>query len=159
MNFKNRTSDPERFTTEAGRKYANTYEITIDKNGHKTLNKTGETNTYAMIQEYLEESKIENILKRATEDPTVLEAANGQYIDCTEMPTTLAEAQNLIIRLNTEFDSLPIETKKKFDMSAEKYVAEYGNENWAKAMNMVVEKVEEAETKIEKKEKEVTENE
>lgn len=111
------------------------YMETIDENGHRTLEQTGETNTYAMIQASLEETKIENIIRRATlGDPTALTQTMGAYMDTTDMPTSLAEMQNAIITIENEFKKLPLETRLKFNQSAEKYISMYGSEEWAKIM-------------------------
>lgn len=129
--YRNRSSEPVKAKSNAGSKYANTYEITIDENKHKVLAKTGETNIYATIQEGLEESKIENILARAGQgDVTALYQREAQYGDFTNAPKTLAEAQKMIISIQNEFDKLPAEVKAKFDHSAERYVEEYGSQDW-----------------------------
>ena len=49
-------------------------------------------------------------------------------------PRSLAEAQNAILRLSTEFDKLPTDIKEKFDNSKEKFVQEYGTDEWAEKM-------------------------
>lgn len=130
----------ERAGTEeapAGTKTEPVYQTVIDKNGVKDLKKTGETNVYDIIQESLEQSKIENIIRRAREgDPTALGITEGQYIDSTEIPESLAEAQQLIIKLKNEFDKLPIDVRRQFNMSAEEYVASYGSETWIKALGI-----------------------
>ena len=111
------------------------YMETIDENGHRTLEKNGETDTYAMIQASLEETKIENIIRKATlGDPTALTQTMGAYIDTTDMPTSLAEMQNTIITIENEFNRLPLATRLKFNQSAEKYISMYGSEEWAKIM-------------------------
>lgn len=111
------------------------YMETIDENGHRTLEQVGETDTYALIQASLEETKIENIIKRATlGDPTALTQTMGAYMDTTDMPTSLAEMQNAIIAIENEFNKLPLETRLKFNQSAEKYISMYGSEEWANIM-------------------------
>jgi hypothetical protein len=111
------------------------YMEAIDENGHRTLEQTGETDTYAMIQASLEETKIENIIRRATlGDPTALTQTMGAYVDTTDMPTSLAEMQNAIITIENEFNKLPLETRLKFNQSPEKYISMYGTEEWAKIM-------------------------
>lgn len=113
------------------------YTMCIDKNGHKYLKETGKTNTYNLIQESLEETKIENIMRRAERgDLTALNITNGQYLDITELPNTLAEAQNFVIKATQDFERLPLEIRRKFDMSPEKYVATFGSETWATAMGI-----------------------
>ncbi|QCS36552.1 minor capsid protein [Capybara microvirus Cap3_SP_450] len=155
IRFKNRSSAPEHFKSEPGSRYAKKYEITIDEHGHKTLEHIGETDQYAKIQSYLEETKIENILKRAEAgDRSALEAAIGRYEDMTEAPKTLAEAQNLMVALENEFKSLDINTRAKFDHSLEVYINKYGSEPWMEAIGMI--KKEEP-AQEEKKEVEVNE--
>lgn len=137
MKFRSRTSGPVKMTTETGSKFAPVYEMELDKDNHKTLKQTGETNAYAKIQEYLEETKIENILTRvALGDAEALNKVQGNYLDTTDMPKNLAEAQNAIIRLTEQFNQLPIDVRREFDMSPEKYIAEYGGDRWMSAMGL-----------------------
>ena len=57
--------------------------------------KTGETDVYALIQSRLDETKIENIIKRATYDPTALGSYDWtnseQMVDITDAPTNYHE--------------------------------------------------------------------
>lgn len=126
---------PETEESPAGTATEPEYTEYIDENGHLSLKLTGETPTYEMIQASLEETKIENIIQRATlGDPTALAATQGAYIDTTDLPTSLAEMQNMLINANNEFNKLPLETRLKFDQSAEKYISMYGTKEWAKLM-------------------------
>lgn len=126
---------PDTIATPEGTSTEPEYMEVIDENGHKKLEQTGETDTYAMIQASLEETKIENIIRRATlGDPTALTQTMGAYMDTTDMPTSLAEMQNAIITIENEFNKLPLETRLKFNQSAEKYISMYGSEEWAKIM-------------------------
>lgn len=123
-----------------GSKFHDNWEVTIDERGHKTLMQSGSTNTYAKIQEHLEETLIENILQRAAlGDEEALNRVNAQYLDTTDMPKTLAEAQNKIISIKNEFEKLPIELRRQFDFSPEKYIQEYGTEPWMKTMGFIKE--------------------
>lgn len=122
---------PNTEETPAGSKEESVYEMMIDLNGHKILKEKGKTNIYDIIQESLEQSKIENIIRRATEgDIMALQMMNGEYVDVTDVPHTLAEAQNFVIKAKQEFDQLPIKIRQKFNMSAEQYIAEYGHSSW-----------------------------
>lgn len=117
----------------------NDYEIQIDKKGHKTLKQVGEHDIYEEIQSFLEETKIENILARAAAgDLNTLNQRTGLYIDVTDSPKTLAEAQNAILKLGNYFDSLPTDVRAKFDNSKEKFVQEYGSEEWLNNMGFKV---------------------
>lgn len=129
----------ERFYANPGSRMHNDYEIQIDKKGHKTLKKVGEHDIYEEIQSFLEETKIENILARAAAgDLNALNQRTGLYIDVTDSPKTLAEAQNAILKLGNYFDSLPADIRAKFDNSKEKFVQEYGSEEWLNNMGFKV---------------------
>lgn len=128
-----------------GDKFHPEFEIKVDKNGHKTLVETGEhTNRYAKIQEDLESTKIENIIKRAQlGDPDALSRKEGMYLDLAEMPNSFKEAQDKILKIKSEFEKLPIEIRRQYDMSPEKYIQEFGSEKWMKTMGFIKETVKE----------------
>lgn len=158
MEFYNRTNLPPKVGTPTGDREATTYQTRIDENGHKITEAVGKTNIYDKIQSSLEETKIENIIKRFTEgDMTAFRTGEPIYADITGAPKSLMEAQNMIIKITDEFNSLPVEVRAKFDHSPEKYVAMYGGEEWAAAVGYEVKKAEPAaETTVEAKNEEVT---
>ena len=65
------------------------YAYRIDENGMKTLEKVGEVDVYAQIQTYLEETKIENIIKRATHDPAAIGNQDWMNSETRTFPTLL----------------------------------------------------------------------
>lgn len=130
---------PETIPSETGTEFDKTYMMKYDDQGNKVLLCTGKTNRYEEIQSHLEETQIENILARATLDPSVLEQKIGQYVDTTNMPKTLVEAQNTMLALKYEFESLPAEIRYKFDGSLDKYMANYGTEEWATKIGLIKE--------------------
>lgn len=135
MKFYNRSEKPPVKATPAGEKEEETYEMSIDLRGHKTLQKSGKTNVYDFIQESLEETKIENIIRRALGgDESALATMHGVYMDVTDAPKSLAEMQQAVITANQEFEKLPIEIREKFNHSALQYVAEFGTEEWIKKL-------------------------
>lgn len=126
------------FPVENGSKMHNTYQIKIDKTGHKTLHKTGESNWYEKTQAALEDTLIENILMKASMgDMSALNRIEGKFLDTTEMPTNLAEAQRAMYRLRTEFEKLPVEIRAQFDHSPEVFINEYGTERFFEKMGMI----------------------
>lgn len=141
MNFYSRLNPAPVIETPTGSKEATTYQTQIDENGHKVTVPIGKTNIYDRIQSSLEETKIENIIKRFTEgDISAFRQGEPLYADMTEAPKTLMEAQNMIIRITDEFNNLPVEVRAKFDHSPEKYVALYGGEVWAEAVGYEIKK-------------------
>lgn len=153
--FYSRYNRPETIPCETGNDFDKVRNFIINEKGHKVLVITGETNRYERIQAHKESCLIENILTAAVVDPSILNKRKGAYIDTVGMPKTLAEYQNLSIKLKQEFNELPVEKRAKFDHSAEKYVMQYGTKEWGEALGLVKEKVSEetaTETKEEKKE-------
>lgn len=144
----------ENLSTPSGDKIQYEHREEIDKNGKRKLIKDVAINIYDKIQASREQCEIETILRKATEgDMSVLSMVNGNYIDVTDAPSSLAEAQQFVIRAKTEFDSLPEETKKKFDNNAEMYVAQYGTKTWEDATGITA--LKEAEAKNKEIEKEM----
>lgn len=134
-----KTAYGERETTfiTSGSRYQDTYGYEINKYGQKELVKTGETDLYALIQESLEETKIENILKRvAMGDDTVMRP-DGIYADLTEAPKNLIEARQQMQQLENLWNSLPIDTKRKYNMSVEDFIAKSGTEGWLVDMGLL----------------------
>lgn len=127
--------------TPCGTGLLNEYQEEI-KNGIKTLVLTGIKNTYEEIQMDLESCKIENILHAALMgDFSKLNAREGTYCDATTMPKSLMEAQNLVIRMKTEFEKMPVEVKEKFGNSADKYVEMMGTKEFNDIMAPLNEKI------------------
>lgn len=138
------------FACPAGERIELRHRAVLKKDGSRILVKDREKRTFDIIQSHKEECLIENIIKRALEgDLEVLNQMHGQYIDCTNLPSTLAEAQQKMLDLKQEFSQLPKEIRKEFDYSEEKYIAEWGSESWLKKTG--VEKLIEADRKAQEK--------
>lgn len=129
-------------STPAGSRYLNTYTLST-KRGRETLELSGKTNIYEMIQQDLEDSKIENIMQRVMKgDLSVLRQSEPQYIDASTIPNSMMEVQNIIVKMKEEFEKFPSEVKEKFDYSAEAYVNEMGTKEFNDKMAPYVEKIE-----------------
>lgn len=141
-----------RTSTPAGSIYLDEYQEEI-KDGVRSLTKIGEKNTDELIQMDLESTKIQNILNKALNgDFSDLKAREGSYVDATTMPKSLMEAQNLVIRMKTEFDKMPTEVKNKFNNSADKYVELMGTKEFNDIMTPYNEQI--AKISMEKSHKE-----
>lgn len=127
---------PKRYHCPIGSEFDNVYQEEIDSDtGRKTLVIIGKTNIYDRIQADLEGSKIENIMaKLAAGDLSVLRNEQLIYADATEMPKTLMEAQNIVVKAKQEFENFPTEIKRLFNNSAEQYVSEMGTEKFLEKM-------------------------
>ena len=144
--------------TEAGEGVRRTYLWEQNEKGEKVLKLDQVIDQQAEIDSYLEETKIENIIRRASIDPNIAERIapelGGGIQDFTESPQTLAELQNIMIRAEQIWDEVPKEIKYKFDNDVDKFVASFGTVEWAKNLGIYQEKP--AETKANEV-KEVTE--
>lgn len=127
--------DRERVFTPSGTKFLNVYQEEISKKGNLHLVKTGQTNVYDKIQADLESTKIENILHQvAMGDLSVLNQRETLYVDATNMPKNLMEAQNIVIKAKAEFEQFPKEVREIFHNSPEEYVSEMGSKEFLDKM-------------------------
>lgn len=130
--------------TEAGESVRRTYLWEHNEKGEKILKLDQIIDQQAEIDSYLEETKIENIIRRASIDPNIAAriAPNigGGIQDFTEMPHTLAELQNIMIRAEQIWDEVPKEIKYKFDNDVDKFVTSFGTVEWAKNLGIYKEK-------------------
>lgn len=133
--FRSLLTAHERFFCPAGSREADSFEIQIDKKGHKSLKWVGTHDIYQDIQSYKEECSIENIIARAAAgDLNALNKTQGFYADITNSPKDLAEAQREIMKLSNTFDALPAEIRAKFDNSKEMFINEFGTKEFAEKM-------------------------
>lgn len=122
MNFSSRLNRPVTICSPIGNGERSIFEERI-VDGVKHLVVTGKENLKEFIEASKAETLISNIMKRfESGDINVLSRVQGFYGDVTSMPDNLAECQNLLIKLENQFNSLPVETKAKFDNSFNKYV-------------------------------------
>lgn len=138
-------------TSASGDKIRRTFRWKYDNEGKKELILDEEIDRDAEIQSFLEETKIENIIKRATFDPEAAQRlgaslGDGEPIDYTEMPETLAEAQNLMLMAEQTWNKLPSETKQRFDNDVDRFIHDYGTIEWAKKLGILTEKLPMADT-------------
>lgn len=148
--FKTPYGERKRINSETGSPYDLTYGYEINKYGQKELIITGETDRYAKIQESLEETKIENILKSVAMGDMSHMRPDGIYADLTEVPNNLIEARRQMNKLENLWNELPKEIKQKYNWSVEEFIGASGTENWLKDMGILKEEPK-AEVKTEPK--------
>ena len=91
-------------TTEAGEPVRRTYLWERNEKGEKVLKLDQIIDQQAEIDSYLEETKLENIIRRASIDPDlaarlVPDIGNGIQ-DATQMPENLMELQNIMLAVS-----------------------------------------------------------
>ena len=130
--------------TEAGEKVRRTYLWERNEKGEKVLKLDQIIDQQAEIDSYLDETKIENIIRRASIDPNIAERIapdiGGGIQDFTEAPHTLAELQNIMIRAKQIWGEVPKEAKLKFDNDVDKFIASFDTVEWAKNLGIYQEK-------------------
>lgn len=130
--------------TEAGEEVRRTYLWERNEKGEKVLKLDQVINQQAEIDSYLEETKIENIIRRASIDPDIAARIRpdigGGIQDFSEAPQTLAELQNIMLRAEQIWDEVPKDIKLKFDNDVDKFIASYGTVEWAKNLGIYNEK-------------------
>lgn len=135
--------------TEAGESVRRTYLWECNEKGEKMLRLDQTIDQQAEIDSYLEETKLENIIRRASIDPDIAARIkpdiDGGIQDYTEAPQTLAEMQNIMLRAEQIWEEVPKDIKLKFDNDVDKFIASFGTVEWAKNLGIYQEK--QAETK------------
>ena len=130
--------------TEAGENVRRTYLWERNEKGEKVLRLDQTIDQQAEIDSYLEETKLENIIRRASIDPDIAERIKpdigGGIQDYTEAPQTLAEAQNIMLRAGQIWEEVPKDIKLKFDNDVDKFIASFGTVEWAKNLGIYQEK-------------------
>lgn len=148
MKFKNwLLREPKKIKSNIG---SPTYELfhgVIGEDGELELVSDGKTSLYAEIQSHKDSVDINLIIQRYKNgDVTALNQRTPQYFDSTNMPKTMAEALNMVLDAEREFNEMPVEIKSKFDHDYKKYIATAGTHEWldklgfSKVSEQVVEK-------------------
>lgn len=127
-----------RFWTNPGSREKVLYAPEVAKDGTYVLVENGTEDLYAAIQSHAESVDIHVILDRyARGDLGALSRVQGVYADVTGMPGSYAEMLNLVVSGEAQFNSLPLETRAKFDHSFAKWIAAMDNfPEWQRLMGI-----------------------
>ena len=125
--------------TCSGERYVDDYVGDLDRNGNLTLKKVGKTDLYEQIQSYADSCDMKLIVSRyMSGDMTALNRVQGIYTDITDMPTNLHEALELIDKAHTDFFTLPLEIRQKFDNSVDNFISEFGTPDFYDKLKITV---------------------
>uniref|UniRef100_A0AAU8B8I1 Internal scaffolding protein n=1 Tax=Dulem virus 104 TaxID=3145581 RepID=A0AAU8B8I1_9VIRU len=135
MDFRTQFQPHDRVKANPGSAIKPVYSPIYDDNGVLDLEQTGQENLYDYIQSHKDSVDIHKILQRFQNgDVTALTKVQGMFGDFTEMPRTYAEALNSVIQAEHTFNSLPVETRAKFNHSFSQFLAKTGTEDWLSAL-------------------------
>lgn len=137
MEFRTQFQPHSRVLARTGSRIKPVYSPVYDENGVIDLEQTGSENLYDYIQSHKDSVDIHKILQRfESGDVNALSRVQGFYGDFTEVPKTYAEALNAVISAETTFNSLPVETRAKFNHSFSQFLAQTGTAAWLEAMGI-----------------------
>lgn len=145
MEFYSAYNPPKPEPTNAGEENRRTYMWAENEDGKKELVEDEIINIRDEIESYHEETKITNIIRRATFDinaanQLIGDSGNGS-VDLTQMPENLMEAQNLMVKAKQAYANLTPRQQAEFDGLSD-YMATAGTEEWAKKLGYITEKKE-----------------
>lgn len=140
-----------KYQTDEGSVMRKKYGYIINDEGVRELVETEEENLHEHIQSFADETNIKNIVKRAAYDPSVWSkfgmdevatdyTGNPYDYDLTGAPGSLAEAQNQIIAVKNQYNTLPKEVKNRFG-NVENFIRTFGTDEWLSAMGLKVEQM------------------
>lgn len=128
----------EFFATPSGDRYHEQFVGKLDKEtGDIVLVSVGKVDVYAEIQSHQGESDINNLIARA-EAGDLSAFTSAVFGDFTEMPGSYADALNVVIEAEREFNHLPQSIKDKFENDWHKYITSAGTEEWYKKFGIGV---------------------
>ena len=99
--------------------------VVYSENGNKEFIKVGSTDIYALAQSHKDACSIENIIKRATNDPSVLQRTVGQYCDLTAVPENMFDALGVIEDAKKTFADLPQTIKNSYNNSFDDFLGSF----------------------------------
>lgn len=125
--FKTQYSKHERRHAPSGDRMRVKYELVIDPDGNRRLEKSGIEDQYERIQSYKDGCTIENIVRRALMgDPDALSRAQGVYCDATLLPNDLIAADEAIRRAEAIYKALPASQRAEYG-SFREFIGNFGS--------------------------------
>lgn len=142
MEFYSAYNPPESKPTCAGEETRKTYRWAENEDGKYYLVEDEVINIADEVESYHEETKITNIIRRATFDvnaANMLLGDNGNSgADMTTMPENLMEAQNIIVKAKQAYANLTPKQQAEFNGMAD-FMRSAGTEEWAKKLGYITE--------------------
>lgn len=126
IHFENQFRDHKRFLTGVGSREKITYEARYNSKGQLELNEKGKEDWYGYIQSHKDSVDIHVLLERFQRgDVDVLNRVQGFYGDITSMPSTFADALNIVRVSEDFFNSLPVDERAKYNHNFSEFLASF----------------------------------
>lgn len=125
MKYRTQFESHDRVLQEPGSRVKKLYSPVFDKQGHMSLEESGQENLYDYIQSHADSVDIHVLLKQYElgGDPSVFSRVQGAYGDFTQMPKSFAEALNTMIAAEQYFMSLPVDVRAQFGHNFNQFIA------------------------------------
>lgn len=124
-------SDPNSFISSSGDSFHVRLSPRVLEDGTIKLVVSGKDDIKAMINSFRDSTDMSFIIQRlAVGDTSVLNQRPGMFGDFTQMPTTYAEALQLVIDGRREFNALPLDIKNSFNNDFRQFLASAGTAEW-----------------------------
>lgn len=124
--FANQYRDHKHFLTGVGSREKITYEARYNAKGQLELHEKGKEDWYGYIQSHKDSVDIHVLLERFQRgDVDVLNRVQGFYGDITSMPSTFADALNIVRSSEEFFNTLPVDERAKFNHNFSEFLASF----------------------------------
>uniref|UniRef100_A0AAU8AVI8 Internal scaffolding protein n=1 Tax=Dulem virus 188 TaxID=3145665 RepID=A0AAU8AVI8_9VIRU len=130
--FRTQFTSHARVNANPGTREKVLYSPKFADDGSMELIEAGRENLYEYIQSHKESVDINVILKRfARGDVGALQRRQAMFGDFMDAPTSYAEALNSMIVAEQYFNSLPLETRAKFDHNFHRFLVSMDSPDFA----------------------------
>lgn len=130
--------DSNSFVSSSGDTFHLRFSPRVLENGEIKLVESGKDDIKAMINSFRDSTDMSFILQRlAAGDTSVINQRPGVFGDFTKLPTTYAEALQLVIDGRREFDSLPLDVKNSFNNDFRQFLASAGSPEWTEKLSVL----------------------
>lgn len=138
-NSKAKVSDPNKFVTCSGSRFHPLYGSKVTPKGDIILEEKGKEDLQAYINSFAESCDMSFILHQLSLGNTaVLERKQMMFGDFTDMPSNLAEMQQIFIDGEAAFNELPLETRREFDNNFRNWLFTSGSAEWNEKMQKLI---------------------
>lgn len=138
MNFPTMYRERISFFSNPGSRIHEILSPVFDRNGHLTLEVSGEENIYDQIQSHKDSCDIHVLMKQYVQgDMEALSRRQAVFADVTEMPKSYAEMLQAMITAEQYFNSLPVEVRAKFNHSVNEFIAGMDKEDFFEKLGKV----------------------
>lgn len=134
-----KVSDPNSFVTCAGSRVKTVYSSKVLPTGEIALTPSGKEDIQDYINSFRETTDMSYILHQlALGNTAVLNQKQMMYGDFTDVPESLAEAQQMLIDGEVAFYKLPLDVRQQFDNNFRNWLFTSGQPEWIKKMEKLI---------------------